>query len=238
MNWKVFVIAGVVTGVVGCGKARVGTNEAARPSVLAKKEVNNVKEHGSGEWTPGLSEDERATLFRIAQDTLEWCVAGSRGRFVFDAYDTTPKLKEKMATFVTLKIEESLRGCVGSLAPVESLHMSVHNNAVNASMRDTRFRPVSQPELLEIDVHISILSPIVDIESIDEFKIGEHGIILEKGPYRAVYLPEVAVEQNWSKEEALSSLSRKAGMSRDGWRQGCRFKVFSSVVLSRDSDRE
>jgi len=56
---------------------------------------------------------------------------------------------------------------------------------------------------------------------------------MEKGRYRAVYLPEVAVEQNWNKEQTLSSLSMKAGMSADGWREGTGFKVFSSVVLSR-----
>ena len=82
-------------------------------------------------------------------------------------------------------------------------------------------------------MHISLLSPIIDIASVDEFKIGEHGIIIEKGSYRAVYLPEVAVEQKWTKEETLSSLSLKAGMDRDGWRKGAKFKVFSSVVFSK-----
>jgi uncharacterized protein (TIGR00296 family) len=91
---------------------------------------------------------------------------------------------------------------------------------------------VTEKELERIDLHISILSPIRDIPSHDAFKIGEHGIIIEKGMYRAVYLPEVAVEQKWTVEETLSSLSRKAGMSPDAWRQGTRFRVFSSVVLS------
>jgi len=100
-------------------------------------------------------------------------------------------------------------------------------------MRDHRFRQVSSSELEQIDVHISVLSPIGPIDSVDEFMIGEHGIILEKGMYRAVYLPEVAVEQGWTKEETLTSLSRKAGMSGDAWRSGTKFKVFSSVVLSR-----
>lgn len=193
-----------------------------------------VKEHRSGGWSPGLSGEETQTLFAIVEDTLRWCVGNPRNTFAFDAYALTPKLGESAASFITLKVKGDLRGCIGTLEPVAPLYRSVHDNAVAAALRDHRFRPVTPAELDRIEVHISILSPIRDIRSADEFRIGEHGIILEKGPYRAVYLPEVAVEQNWTKEETLSSLSMKAGMDRDGWRQGTRFKVFSSVALSRE----
>ena len=198
----------------------------------AKKEEIRVKEHRSGEWSPGLTESEKATLFAIAKDTLVWCVEGSTRPFSFDKYEITPRLKEATATFVTLKIGAMLRGCIGSLAPVASMYRSVHDNTINAALRDFRFRPVTPAEIGKIDVHISLLSPIEEIQSLNEFKIGEHGIIMEKGGCRAVYLPEVAVEQNWTREETLSSLSVKAGLSRDAWREGTRFEVFSSVVLS------
>jgi AmmeMemoRadiSam system protein A len=144
----------------------------------------------------------------------------------------TPKIKEPTATFVTLKIGGRLRGCIGSLVPMAPMYRSVHDNAVNAALKDTRFAPVRSAELPQLDVSISILSPIAAIESLDDFHIGEHGIIIEKGRHRAVYLPEVAVEQKWTKEETLSSLSTKARMAPDGWREGAKFKVFSSVVLS------
>jgi len=192
-----------------------------------------MNEHRSGEWTPGLSADEKATLFAVAEDTLEWCVRGGPEPFSWDGYELTDKLREKTATFVTLKIRGGLRGCIGSLAPVAPLAESVHDNTVNAALRDFRFHRVAPGELGQIEIHISILSPIREIASLDEFRIGEHGIILEKGRYRAVYLPEVAAEQSWDKEETLSSLSRKAGLPPDAWREGARFKVFSSVVLSK-----
>ncbi len=199
----------------------------------AKKEAT-VKEHQSGKWTPELTDKEKETLFAIADDTLKWCVGGGKGKFSFDKYELTDKLKADTGTFVTLKIGGRLRGCIGSLVPREALYRSVHGNAINASMRDSRFRPVTPGELRQIDVHISILSPIVEIPSLDEFGIGEHGIIIEKGGHCAVYLPEVAVEQKWTKEETLSSLSMKAGMSPNAWREGTRYKTFSSVVLSRE----
>ncbi len=199
----------------------------------ALQKGGKVKEIRSGEWSPKLTDQEKETLFAIATDTLNWCVAGRKGTFDKDSYVLTDTLKASMATFVTLKIGGRLRGCIGSLAPAAPLYESVHDNAVNASLSDYRFRPVNAEELKQIDVHISILSPIVDIASIDEFKLGEHGIILRKGMNRAVYLPEVAVEQKWTVDETLSSLSQKAGMPADAWREGTTFQVFSSVVLEK-----
>ena len=235
------VMAGILAAMAGAvcrptvamSDTRNGTNApaGAADKAIEQKESMKVKETRSGKWSPELTDQEMSTLFAIGQDTLQWCVRGSRGTFSFDSYALTPKLKEDMATFVTLKIGDNLRGCIGSLAPVASLYRSVHDNAVNAAMHDYRFRPVTPVELDRIVMHISILSPIRPIASLEEFHLGEHGIIIEKGPRRAVYLPEVAVEQHWSKDETLSSLSEKAGMDADAWREGARFKVFSSVVL-------
>lgn len=193
-----------------------------------------ITEHRSGQWSPGLGDAEKETLFAVAMDTLEWCVGGSKGRFLFDGYAITRALKENTATFVTLKKRGMLRGCIGSLAPVAQLYMSVHSNAINAAMMDPRFPPVMPKELPGLSVDVSILSPIVPIAGVDEFKLGEHGIIIEKGSRRAVYLPEVAVEQGWTREETLDSLCEKAGLPSDAWRSGASFSVFSSVVLSGD----
>lgn len=228
-----------VAFMAGCTGGNAGTDgsfENVPGNAASQRHTGKegmVKETRSGNWSPELTEEEKATLFTIAGDTLQWCVRGGAGEFSFADYTITEKLEQDMATFVTLKMHGVLRGCIGSLSPVDQLYKSVHNNAVLAALRDHRFRPVTEKELEAIDVHISLLSPIVDIKTLDEFTIGEHGIILEKGPYRAVYLPEVAPEQGWTKAETLSSLSMKAGAGRDAWRSGCRFKVFSSVVLAK-----
>jgi AmmeMemoRadiSam system protein A len=192
-----------------------------------------MKEVRSGSWTPGLTGAEEETLFRIAEDTLAWCVKRRGGTFAFEAYALTPKLKERYATFVTLKMGGDLRGCIGSLSPTDNLYRSVHDNAVNAALKDFRFSPVTAEELPDIEVEISVLSPIEPIASLNEFRLGEHGIIIEKGMNRAVYLPEVAVEQGWTAEETLSSLSMKAGLRPNAWKEGARFRVFSSVKLAK-----
>ena len=220
--------------------ARVATNAPQQPSDTSKtKEANmSISEHRSGAWTPGLADEEKATLFALAKDTLAWCVNGAagainkkKGPFPIESYTITPKLKVNTATFVTLKIRGDLRGCIGSLAPVEPLYLSVHHNAVNAAMHDYRFSPVQSAELPGITVDVSILSPIRDIPNLDAFKLGQHGIILGKGAARAVFLPEVATEQGWTKEETLAYLSQKAGLSADAWREGAKFQVFESAVL-------
>ncbi len=192
----------------------------------------SVKERRSGSWSPGLTEAEKSALLAIAKDTLKWCVTRTKGNFDFSPYTITPPMKINTATFVTLKISGHLRGCIGSLAPEFALYMSVHENALNAALRDPRFAPVQSHELSVIAMDVSVLSPICDISSIAEFKIGQQGIILEKGRHRAVYLPEVATEQGWTINETLSSLSTKAGLPPDAWQEGARFKVFESVVLS------
>lgn len=194
-----------------------------------------MKELHSGEWSPGMSGQEKKTLFDIARDTLKWCVSGQAGgSFSFKDYELTEKLKVDMATFVTLKFDGRLRGCIGSLQPVEPLYKSLHHNTINAAMNDPRFRPIRKEDVGDIDIHVSILSPILSISSLDEFKLGEHGIILEKGGARAVFLPEVATEQGWTEEQTLSQLSQKAGLDPDAWREGAGFKIFSSVVLSEN----
>ncbi len=191
-----------------------------------------MKEVRSGDWSPGLTEAEQQTIFAISRDTLFWCAGEKGAQFSFDKYKITGKLKKKTATFVTLKKMGLLRGCIGTLEPVDPLFRSVHANTVSAALNDFRFSKVRPGEIPEIDIQVSILSPIEDIASTDEFRPGEHGIILEKGRHRSVFLPEVAPEQGWDAEQTLSALSQKAGLSMDGWREGAHFKVFSSVALT------
>lgn len=236
MNRK--LSAGILSALMAfgiCG-AQIETNTDV---VLSEKKEEQMKiiEHCSGAWNPGLSEKEKSTLFAIAKDTLQWCVSRPDGKFPMEKHELTSKLKTATATFVTLKIKGELRGCIGSLSPSEPLYLSVHHNAINAALHDYRFHPVSKAELPSVSVDVSILSPIREIPSLDEFKLGQQGIILEKGMNRAVFLPEVALEQKWTREETLTHLALKAGLERDAWQKGARFQVFESVVLSTADEK-
>ncbi len=229
--------------IVGCwmalsiGGASAAANDPAAPSAPFIKEVN-MQMHLSGTWTPGLSAAEQQTLFAIARDSLAWCVGEERKPFSFEPYSLTPKLKAPLASFVTLKINGNLRGCIGSLEPIEALYLSIHHNAVSAATRDHRFQPVRSTELARLELDLSILSPIRPIATPAEFKLGQQGIILEKGRRRAVFLPEVAIEQGWNKEQTLAYLSQKAGLAADAWRQDAALWVFESMVISLDKGQQ
>ncbi len=192
-----------------------------------------MKEHRSGDWSPDLSDDEKRILFAIARNTLAWSLAGKKSSYDFSDYNITEKLQVESGTFVTFKNKGELRGCIGCLVATEPMYLSVHRSAANAST-DGRFwmNPITPSEIPEIDIHVSILSPMQEIASVDEFRLGAHGILIEKGRQGAVFLPEVAIEQKWTKEETLASLSAKAGMPPDGWKSGTKYFIFQSVVLT------
>ena len=226
--------AALVFACAAPGRAPAGNTPDLPGKPEQNLEVKKMKIHSSGTWKPDLTAAELDTLFAIAGDTLDWCVKRKAGRFSFEQYAITAGLRKNSATFVTLKIGGQLRGCIGSLEAVEPLYMSVHHNAINAARNDYRFHPVEPGELPGISMDVSILSANRTISDLSEFKIGAHGIILEKGGARAVFLPEVAVEQGWSREETLEYLSRKAGMPADAWKSGATFHVFESCVISRE----
>lgn len=177
------------------------------------------------------TEIEKKTILKfirgIIQSTLE-----SKPLPVLDD-DVSMKLSEQGSCFVTLHLEGALRGCIGNIEAFEPLKQNITRNAVNAAFRDPRFHPLSEDELSEVGMEISILTPSTPIASWHDFEIGKHGIILSCLGRSAVFLPQVAVEQNWDRETTLAHLSMKAGLNSDAWQsKDARFKVFQAVVFS------
>lgn len=185
----------------------------------------------SGTWTPGLSPDEVATLLRLARDTLAALVGRRLPAFDCDAYAVTPALRVPRATFVTLMLGGSLRGCMGTLAPTAELFRSVYRNAIAAGRDDPRFPPLDQAELDGLDLHVSILGPLTPIAHLADFVPGRDGIELQSGADRSVFLPEVALEQGWTREQTAEHLCLKAGLPPGAWHDAA-FRVFQSVVLA------
>ncbi|MFC1851130.1 AmmeMemoRadiSam system protein A [candidate division CSSED10-310 bacterium] len=181
-----------------------------------------------------LRHEVGAELLRIARQTLHQYVLQKKipAPTKTEAPYTTPG-----AVFVTLKINNRLRGCIGHIYPVEPLEQAVISNAINAASQDPRFPPVKSEELKLITIEISALTKPRKIDSLKEFIIGRHGIILKKGYHQAVYLPQVASEQGWDKATTLSHLSRKAGLTSNAWRKGTDFFVFEAQIFHENSDR-
>ena len=144
-----------------------------------------------------------------------------------------PELREESGAFVTLKQGEDLRGCIGSVEAQEPLYLAVIHNAVNAAVHDPRFPPVQRDEVRGLTVEVSVLSPLREIPSYERFLVGEQGIVLARDGRRAVFLPEVAIEQGWDRAETLTHLARKAGLAPDAWQgSGARFWIFTTQALT------
>jgi len=181
-----------------------------------------------------LTVQERQFLLGLARRTIREVVAGK------DLPATGPlpesvsreKLEQHGGIFVTLHRRGRLRGCIGHITGKESLIDAVREQARNAALRDPRFPPVTAEEIDELEIEISVLTPLVEVAAPEEIEIGRHGVVLERSGHRAVFLPQVAPEQGWNRETMLEHLAMKAGLPRDAWREKTHLQVFSALVFS------
>jgi acyl-[acyl-carrier-protein]-phospholipid O-acyltransferase / long-chain-fatty-acid--[acyl-carrier-protein] ligase len=143
-------------------------------------------------------------------------------------------LKELGACFVTLHTASGqLRGCIGTIIPHTTLGADMQTNAIKAAFSDPRFSPLTATELADVELEISILTPMEDIASPDDFIVGEHGILLRLYGRSAVFLPQVAPEQGWDRDTTLAHLSMKAGLKPGAWKvSDARFQVFRAIHFS------
>ncbi|NUM35597.1 MAG: AmmeMemoRadiSam system protein A [Candidatus Brocadiae bacterium] len=182
-----------------------------------------------------LSSQEQKFLLETARKTLELYINHRTIYKIEDVSLLTENLKAPRACFVTYRIEKELRGCIGSIYPEQALFEAVIDKAIASAVKDPRFPPVSKKEVPLIHIEISVLSPITPIASLEEYDVENHGIILQKRGCSALFLPQVATEQGWTKEDTLLHLCRKARLPEDAWRSGCQFQIFTAQVFEEES---
>ena len=140
-------------------------------------------------------------------------------------------LNSKCGAFVSLHKHGRLRGCIGHFGEDVPLHEIVAEMARTAAFEDPRFSPVRREELEDIDIEISVLTPMRRIQSLDEFELHRHGIYIRKGYRSGTFLPQVADEVNWTKEEFVGHCSQdKAGLGWDGWKDA-ELYVYEAIVF-------
>ncbi|MCE2617138.1 AmmeMemoRadiSam system protein B [Phocaeicola oris] len=165
-----------------------------------------------------LNNEERQTLLKIARQSIKNKLNQSAEK-PYKETDITPALKEKCGAFVSLYIENQLRGCIGHFGSNTPLYGVVEEMAQEAAFEDPRFNEVTINELSEINIEISVLTPLKKIHSVEEFQYGKQGIYIKKGFRSGTFLPQVANEVNWTKEEFLGHCARdKAGIGWDEWK--------------------
>jgi hypothetical protein len=182
-----------------------------------------------------LDDREKNSLLRIARSAV--CeTAGVKGLPLEDPAGFSDRLREPYGCFVTLKADGALRGCIGRFESAIPLYELVWEMAISAASQDYRFRPVEADELNGIDIEISILTPLQKISSIEEIELGRHGIYLKKGFSSGTFLPQVATETGWTKEEFLGHCAKdKAHIGWDGWKDAEIFTYEAYVFGEKDS---
>jgi AmmeMemoRadiSam system protein A len=170
----------------------------------------------SEETRAALTTAQQRELLQLARNAIAAHIAGlPLPRLVGDL----PELQQVHAgAFVSLHIGEQLRGCIGYLDDARSLPEALCETAIAAASRDPRFEPVTAEELAQVDIEISILSPLRRIESPAEIILGQHGATIKVGPYHGLLLPQVALHHNWDVETFLAHVCQKAGLPAEAWK--------------------
>src|SRR3989338_872324 len=164
-----------------------------------------------------LSPAQRNRLIEIARQTMEEYVHSGK---ILEFRETDPRLSREEGAFVTIHGQGRLRGCIGNILGRGPLYLTVRDMAIAAATKDPRFDPVQPGELNDLDVEVSVLSKPRAIQNVAEIILGKHGVIVSQGPWhQGIFLPQVATETGWSKEEFLNQLcAQKAGLARDAWK--------------------
>lgn len=201
--------------------------------VFAKKKKRDMSENQFE-----ISNQEKEMLLKIARSTIvEYLKTGKV--ISVKQHELTETMESKCGAFVTLHSEGALRGCIGRFIVDEPLYKVVQKMAIAAATEDTRFPTVEINEMDKLDIEISVLTPLKKIDSIDEIEMGRHGIYIKKGFASGTFLPQVALETGWTKEEFLGYCARnKAGIGWTGWKDADIYTYEALVFGETDLKKE
>jgi AmmeMemoRadiSam system protein A len=149
------------------------------------------------------------------------------------AQPTDPELNQRAGAFVTLMRNGDLRGCVGHTQADMPLWQVVHQMAISAAEEDPRFFPLTQRELDDLEVEISVLSPLTHVDNVEQIEVGKHGLLISKGWARGLLLPQVPGEYGWDRNTFLDAVCRKAGLPPGSWQHGASLQTFTALVFGK-----
>ena len=178
-----------------------------------------------------LSEADRKSILELARQAVVEAVCRER---LPDEIPKTGVFERQCGVFVTLHTAGRLRGCIGVIEAKTNLGESIVQCASSAAREDPRFSPIEPEELPELEIEVSLLSPLHRIQH-DEIEIGKHGLMVEQGFRRGLLLPQVAVEHHLEREQFLKETCHKAGLAGDAWKApDTRIYGFTCEILGED----
>lgn len=162
-----------------------------------------------------LTQEEKDYLKNLARETIAHALGLGPAP---DMKPVSRKLTQPYGAFVTLTRKKQLRGCIGHIVAQNPLYRTVSEMAKAAAFEDPRFPPVTAKEWDDIQVEISILSPLERVKDLTAITPGIHGLYMRQGSRSGLLLPQVAVEWGWDRETFLAQTCRKAGLPPDAWK--------------------
>ncbi|MEA3369118.1 MAG: AmmeMemoRadiSam system protein B [Candidatus Ratteibacteria bacterium] len=231
-----------IAGELGADKVKIlkyaNSNDTAPPWQRNKEQVvgysaivfyrEGKAEKKKKEEKKLLDREEQEKLLKIARVSIENAL---RKKDPPGFTDISDNLKKLGGVFVTLNKQGRLRGCIGFPEAVLPLYQAVSQAAVSAALKDYRFPTVTQKELSDIEIEISALSPLEKISDVEKVEVGRHGLVIRKGIYSGLLLPQVPVEYGWDRAEFLERICEKAGLPRGAWRGNVELYIFTAQVF-------
>lgn len=176
-----------------------------------------------------LTDDEKIILLKLARNTIKQQFSQSKessfGKF-------SENLLAKTGVFVSLHKKDHLRGCVGTFGQTKPLYRNVLEMSKAAAFNDPRFKALEANELHDVEIELSVLTPMQKIDTIDQIELGKHGIYIKQGYNSGTFLPQVVEGSGWTKEEFLGHCARdKAYIGWDGWKSA-EIYIYEAIVFS------
>jgi len=217
--------AGEADRVVGYGAVVYGRG----PKGIDDAAVRPVAADDRG----ALDAGDKRVLIDLARDTITRYL---RTDTVPLPRGGSPRLLREAGVFVTVKKHGQLRGCIGRILPEGTLIRLVSAMAIESAFKDPRFPPVTARELGDLDIEISVLTPMTPVAGPEAIVVGRDGVLLRVGSAGAVFLPQVATEQGWTRVQLLDHLAEKAGLPSSAWRGAqAKLQTFQAIVFSESS---
>ncbi len=185
-----------------------------------------------------LSHEEKGVLILAVRDSIR-SLFGDMMPPIID-YSYYPGLGQTgPGAFVTITLNNQLRGCIGYITSPMTVYETVCEAAKQAATNDPRFHPLTQEEVHHVNIEISVLSPLVHISNYEQIQIGVHGLVLDEPNNRALLLPQVASENNFDIPRFLTALCEKAGINPYEWEtRTLDIKTFTATVFSEMDNRK
>ncbi len=180
---------------------------------------------------PTLTDQQREQLLMAARDAISNAMQNQQPSYL---ENDDPMLNRLSSVFVTLKSNGELRGCIGHIRGDIPLYQIVQEMAVAAATTDPRFPPLTMEELDQINIEISILSPLRRITDLEQIEVGTHGLVISYAGQQGLLLPQVAEEEGWDRDTFLENLCEKAGLVPDCWQDQPAIYTFTAVVFEEN----